>query len=167
MNENADDKDENALQAGRGGHDARHWLVVVVVAIALVAVATAAILLVDDEPGADYPAGSAEAAFGAWARAWESGDAETAWEGLSTRAQERTSPDAFRAANRRRSELARRIWIDEVITDDERTVLYLSVETFVDEGLLGSGRDRKDARVTMSFEEDVWRVDTPTIAYHW
>ena len=159
--------DENAVQAGRGGHGARPWLVGAVVAIALAAIATAAILFVDDEPNADYPAGSAEAAFAAWARAWESGDAETAWAGVTTRAQERTSPDAFRAANRRRSELARRIWIDEVITQEERTVLYLSIETFVDEGLLGSGRERKDARVTMSYEDDGWKVDTPTIAYYW
>jgi hypothetical protein len=167
MDEIAGGMDENALQAGRGGHDARQWLVGAVVAIALAAVATAAILLVDDEPNAGYPAGSAEAAFAAWARAWESGDVETAWAALTTRAREHTSPDAFRAANRRQSEFARRIWIDEVTADGERAVLYLSIETLADEGLFGSGRERKESRVTMSYEDDVWKVDTPTVAYHW
>jgi hypothetical protein len=159
--------DENEGRPGRGGSGARHWLVGAIVTVVLVALASAAILLVDGEPEAQYPPGSAEAAFGDWARAWESGDVETAWAALTTRAREHTSPDAFRAANRRRSEFARRIWIDEVTADGERAVLYLSIETLADEGLLGSGREHKDSRVTVSYEDDVWKVDTPTVAYFW
>ena len=155
------------VRPGRDGWGARYWLAGTIVAVVLVVLATAAILLVDREPEAQYPPGSAEAAFGDWARAWESGDVETAWAALTTSAREHTSPEAFRAANRRQSDVARRIWIDEVTADGERAVLYLSIETLVDEGLLGSGRERNDSRMTMSYEDDAWKVDTPTVAYGW
>jgi len=49
--------DENEVRPGRGGSGARHWLVGAIVTVVLVALATAAILLVDGEPEAQYPPG--------------------------------------------------------------------------------------------------------------
>lgn len=135
-------------------------------AIVIVAVAVGAVLTIEQQD-AEYPAGSPEAAFQAYLRAWESGDADLAWAALSTRAQEQIPLDRFRSANARQPDDARSIWIDEVIRHDERVVLLLAVESLSEDGLLRRDRVRESARMTLVREDDDWKIDSPISGYRW
>lgn len=152
--------------AGQGsGH--RTWLVAGVVAIVIAAIAVATILVIERRPDADYPSGSPEAALQDYVRAWHAGDADAAWEVVSTAAQERSTLDRFRAANRRRDDEVYRVWIDETSVNDERATLLLTVERLSHDGLLGPGRERRGTRMTLVQENGGWKVDNPTVVYSW
>ena len=156
---------DNAVVTEPQGGGRSIWLVGAIVAIVLVVVAAAAIFVVNDQQDAEYAAGSPEAAFQAYARAWGSGDTDTAWAALTTRAQERLSEHEFRHVNVWQGDEARRVWIDERTGTDERAVLHLSIETIYDGGLFGSDRYTEDARVTLVLEEGEWKIDTPLVGY--
>jgi hypothetical protein len=133
MNDNA------ATTEPRGGGRSA-WLAGGIVAIVLVVVAVAAILILDTREDTEYLPGSPEAAFQAYALAWDVGDTDVAWAALTTEAQDRVSRYDFREANSWREEEAQRIWIDSRSGSDDRVVLHLTIETIYDDGLFGSGR---------------------------
>lgn len=135
-------------------------------AVVIVAVAVGAMLTIDQQD-AEYPAGSPEAAFQAYLRAWESGDADLAWAALSSRAQEQIPLDRFRSANAHQPDDAHSIWIDDVIRHDERVVLLLAIESLSEDGLLRRDRERASARMTLVRENDDWKIDSPASGYRW
>lgn len=145
----------------------RAWVAAGIVAVVIVALALVAFLLLGQREDADYPAGSPEAAFQDFMRAWQADDVDLAWASLSAQAQERTTLDRFRSANLRRREDVHRVWIDDVFVDGERAVLHLSVESLTDDGILGPGRERASARMTLVREGGDWKVDSPTVVYYW
>lgn len=158
--------DEHA-SGGRPAGGRSTWLLAGVVAIVVVCVAAASVVLLQQRQDAAYPAGSAEAAFQAYVRAWDAGDADLAWESLSTAAQERSSLERFRSANRRRPDEVHRVWIDDVSREGDRTILYLGIESLTDDGLLGPSRERAGARMSLVLEDDDWKIDSPTVVYYW
>ncbi len=143
----------------------RVWFAGAVTTAIVVVLAVASIFLIGGEREAAYPAGSPEAAFQAYAGAWEAGDAETAWAALTAGAQTRVPWYQFIGANRARSDATRRVWIDDASGTDDRVVLRLSVETIHRGGLLGSSRYRDESRVTLLREDGAWKIDTPLTGY--
>ncbi len=141
------------------------WLVGAIAAIVLIVIAATTIFLMSREQEAEYPAGSPEAVFQAYARAWEEGDTDAAWAVLSTGAQARVPRYRLSGANRARPDVARQVWIDDVSGSEERVVLRLSVETIYEGGLFGSDRDRDETRVTLLREDGEWKIDTPLAGY--
>lgn len=157
---------DNAEATEPQGSGRSIWLIGGIVAIVLVVVALVTFVLVNERGDTEYPSGSPEAAFQDYARAWESGDTDAAWAALTVGAQGRLSQYEFREANHWRGDEAQRIWIDERIDTDGRAVLHLSVETIYSGGLLGSDRYREDTRVTLVFDDDEWKIDTPLVGYN-
>jgi hypothetical protein len=157
---------ENAAAPEQGHSDRSTWLVGGVLGIVLVVVAVAAIVIVGAREDKEYAAGSPEAAFQAYVRAWDAGDTDAAWAMLTDEAQVRGSRSDFRAANSWRENQAQRIWIDQRQGTDERAVLHLTIESIHDEGLFGSGRDQDESRVTMVREDGDWKIATPLVGYY-
>jgi hypothetical protein len=143
------------------------WLVAVAAAVALVAVGAAAVLLVGDRSESEYPADSPESAFQAFVQSWEEGAVDEAWAALGSEAHERHTYERFHSANQRQPDDAYRIWIDDVLAADDKAVLHVTVESLVDDGLLGPDRERVSRNVTMVREDGAWKVQSPTIAYYW
>jgi hypothetical protein len=155
----------NAASTEPAGGGRTTWLVGAIVAIVLVVVAAAAILIVDERGDAGYPPDSPEAAFQAYAHAWDEGDTESAWDMFTPAAQGRVSHFEFRDANRWREDEVQRIWIDDRSGTDERVTLRLTVETVYRGGLFGSDRWQDTSVVTLVDTDDGWKIDTPLVGY--
>lgn len=159
MNENAE-----APEPTGGGRST--WLAGGIVAIVLVIVAAATLVLAAGREDASYPPDSPEAAFQGYARAWDAGDTEGAWDMLTTTAQGRVSKFEFRDANSWRGEEQQRLWIHDRSGTDERVVLHVTIETTGGGLLFGSGDWEETARVTMVREDGDWKIDTPLVGYY-
>ncbi|MGD8485087.1 MAG: hypothetical protein PVG27_11610 [Chloroflexota bacterium] len=147
------------------GSDRRTWLVGAIVVAALVALAATAVLLVGNREDVTYEPGSPEAVVQAYARAWEAGDADAAYQLLTPRAQERVDRHEYRYAASWEEDLPSRIWVQERVDHDDRVVITLAVEMTWD-GLLGPDRETHDLRLTLIPLDDGWRIDTPVVGFY-
>jgi hypothetical protein len=138
-----------------------------VLVAALVVIVIGVVDLNEGRRDATYPADSPEAAFQAYVRDWTSGEVDAAWAMVSASARERISAERFRSANLRRSDEPWRVWIDDSAIESDRAVLYLSLESIVDDGLLGRDRIRESRRMTLVREDGRWVIDTPSIVFYW
>lgn len=158
---NGDRADPEPRSSGRS-----IWIIGLIGALVLVLVAAGTVLFINDDEVAAYPPDSPEAAYQAYAQAWDAGDVEAAWGALTPRAQALVPRYEFRDANRWRGEEAMRVWIDQRTGTDDRVVLHLSIESVYDGGLFGSDRYTDGSRVTLVREDGDWKIDSPLVGYH-
>jgi hypothetical protein len=145
--------------------DRSGWLIGGLVGLAIAVAIITAIVVAVSRQDEVYPAGSPEAAFQAYLRAWDEGDTEAALAAFSERARKRVSTWEFRQAQGWADEEAARIWIDDVTERDGRVTLRLAIET-VYGGLFGSERYTEHTRVTLVREDGGWKIDTPLVGYY-
>ena len=153
-----------ANMAAEPGGFPRSTLVISVAIAALVVIALVVALVLPDTP-ATYPAGSPEAAFQDFYAAWESGDLDTAYAGLSTAVAadlDRTEYRRLDAEQRWQRDQDRRLVLLGVDVDGERAVLRLRVDSFSGGGLSGD-RYSEERSIRLVREAGAWRIDEPLV----
>jgi len=113
---------------------------------------------------ATFTPGSPEAAFQAYARAWEDGDLDTARAAMTESARATVPMRALEDQQLWSEEETARLWIDEVRPGDERTVLVVAVEHTYP-AMFGSDRYVERVNVPMIREDGSWKIDRPMVGY--
>lgn len=149
---------------GHGRRTRRAGLVLGVAgSIGVTLVVLIALLFASTAREATFSAGSPEAAFAAYARAWEAGDADEARSYFTTEAASRVPSWAMRQADETTDEDVR-AFIQRVDVTDEGVVLILRVERSY-QGLFSTERYDERVRVPMVEEAGAWRIARPLAGY--
>lgn len=130
--------------------------VIVLVALAII------VALVAGSPEVEaFPPGSPEATLQAYLQAVEDGDAEQAYDYLSSRAQSQMSfTDFQRFIGFGGIPRDARVRIDRTQVDDDRATLYLVIEHFSGSGI-DFNRYSYEREVRLVREDDAWKIDEP------
>jgi len=142
----------------------RPVLLAVAAIVALVALGLFVAVGLPDRP-TRYPAGSAEAAFQDFYRAWEARDIEGAYGLLSPEVKAELSLSEYRRLDTEQSwqrERDRRVVLLGVDLTGDRAILDIRVDQF-SEGGLGGRRDSFDRSVRLVRVGGAWLIDEPLV----
>jgi hypothetical protein len=151
--------DQHRVQPGRS------VLVIGGLVVLLIAPAVVAVLLLDAGKPATYAPDSPEAAFQHYYQAFQNGDTHAAYESFTRRVQGQISYDEFSwnvtqfGQPSGQNTLVR---VDRVDRQDQRAVLYLSVEHVSGSGL-NISRYSEQRRISLIREDDSWKIDEPLV----
>jgi len=141
----------------------RSILVVGGAIVALVVLALVVVLAVPRQP-TTYAAGTPEAAFQAFYKAWEDGDLEAAYGHLSSNVARDLTLAEYRRLDAEQSwqrDQDRRLVLMGADVSGERATLHIRIDERA--GGLGGDRVSSERSVRLVREDDAWRIDQPLV----
>ncbi len=145
----------------RQGFGSNRLLLVIGAGVAALVFVAMALVLLLPHPEPVYPAGSPEAAFQSYLRAWDAGDDKAAYAALSPRVRASWTYDGYllEQDQYRQYDNERRVFIDRVETAEDEATLHLTIEWSGGGALTSSRWYERDVRIRMTKVEGTWYVD--------